>query len=37
MLATGVGRNYAVMLNLIYETMNKLYLYYSLEINTMVS
>ncbi len=37
MLATGVGRNYAVLLNLIYDTMNNVYLYYSLEISNMVA
>jgi hypothetical protein len=36
MLATGVGRNYALMLNLISDTMNKVYLYYSMEINLVV-
>jgi hypothetical protein len=29
MLAMGVGRNYAVMLRELYETMNKIYLFYS--------
>lgn len=37
MLATGVGSNYALLLNLINVTMNQLYLYYSVEINTVVS
>lgn len=36
-LAIGVGRNYATLLNLISETMNKFYLYYSNEVNTAVN
>ena len=36
MLATGVGKNYALMLSHINETMNKVYIYYSMEINEMV-
>lgn len=37
MLATGVGRNYALLLSHISETMNKVYIYYSMEINEMVN
>lgn len=37
MLATGVGRNYAVMLRELYETMNKVYLFFSVEISNMVA
>ncbi len=37
MLATGVGRNYALMLDQISDSMNKVYLYYSMEINTAVA
>jgi hypothetical protein len=36
-LAVGVGRNYALMLNLINETMNKFYLFYSNEVNSAVN
>lgn len=36
-LAIGVGRNYATLLNLISETMNKFYLYYSSEVNAAVN
>ena len=37
MLATGVGTNYSNLLNIINTTMNQLYLYYSVEITTIVS
>lgn len=37
MLATGVGRNYALMLDQISDSMNKVYLYYSMEINMAVA
>lgn len=37
MLATGVGRNYALMLNHINDSMNKVYIYFSMEINEMVN
>ena len=36
-LAIGVGRNYATLLNLISETMNKFYLYYSNEVISAVN
>ena len=36
-LAVGVGRNYALMLNLISSTMNKFYLFYSGEVSSAVS
>jgi hypothetical protein len=37
MLATGVGRNYALLLNHINVNMNKLYIFYSMEINNLVA
>ncbi len=37
MLATGVGTNYSNLLNIINTTMNQLYLYYSVEITTIVN
>jgi len=37
MLATGVGRNYVLFLNLIRTSMNNIYLYYSQEINLAVA
>jgi len=37
MLATGIGNNYSNLLNIINTTMNQLYLYYSVEITTIVS
>lgn len=37
MLATGVGKNYAILLGHLNDSMNKCYLYYSLEINTIVA
>lgn len=36
-LAVGVGKNYALLLNHLSETMNRLYLFYSAEVNTAVS
>ena len=37
MLATGVGRNYALMLDQLCDSMNKVYLYYAMEINAAVA
>jgi len=37
MIATGVGCRYAVMLDLLSDSMNKLYLYYAGEVNTAVA
>jgi hypothetical protein len=36
-LAVGVGRNYAVLLNSISESMNKFYLFYSAEVTAAVN
>jgi hypothetical protein len=33
----GVGRNYALLLDLIHETINKFYLFYSSEVNAAVN
>jgi peroxiredoxin family protein len=37
MIATGVGYRYAVMLDLLSDSMNKLYLYYANEVNAAVA
>jgi hypothetical protein len=36
-MAVGVGRNYALLLNMMNETMNNFYLFYSNEVNTAVT
>lgn len=36
-LAVGVGKNYALLLTFLSDSMNKLYLFYSAEVNTAVS
>jgi len=36
-LALGVGKNYSLYLNIISATMNRLYLFYSAEVNAAVN